>query len=83
MTTEVIPVDTPHDGKCESLWRPDLPCPNPAEFILRDPKTKGFAIMCSPHAEGFLQTYRGNLDVIAYTEAWLIECEQQFNAHQT
>ncbi len=83
MPNEIIPIDTPHDGKCESLWRHDLPCPNQAEFILRNPSNKSFAIMCGPHAEEFLQKYRGNLDVIAYTDAWVLNCETEFKEGQS
>lgn len=39
---------------CESAWRPGLECPNQAEFILRCLDNAGFAIMCGPHKDGFL-----------------------------
>ena len=66
---EAMPEGTPHNGLCESLWKPGLTCPNQAEFIIRNRKNKGYAVMCGPHAQGFLETYRGgDLDIIAYSE---------------
>lgn len=74
---QVMPVETQHTGRCESLWRPDLECPNAAEFILRVRSNKGFAVMCAVHAKGYLEQYRGNdLDVIAYTEEELHACTE-------
>lgn len=74
---QVLPVESAHTGRCESLWRPDLECPNAAEFILRVRSNKGFAVMCAVHAKGYLEQYRGNdLDVIAYTEEELHACTE-------
>ena len=60
MKIEVMPLDTPHTGLCESLWRADLPCPNAAEFIIRNKSNDGYAVMCGPHKEGFFSQYRGD-----------------------
>lgn len=57
MTIEVLPPDTPHNGLCQSLWRPDVPCPNAIEFILMSTTNNGYALMCGPHKEGFLAAY--------------------------
>ena len=52
----VDPQDTP-PRDCESLWRADLPCPNLAEFRLRNLDNAGMAYMCGPHKDGFLEAY--------------------------
>lgn len=78
MKIELMLEGTPHTGRCESLWRPDLECPNAAEFIIRNRSNKGYAVMCAPHAQGFLEQYRGgDLDIIAYTEEALRDQNRQ------
>jgi hypothetical protein len=41
--------------KCESLWGRN-PCPNNPKFLVITKHAVGFAVMCRPHKEGFLQT---------------------------
>ena len=60
MKVEVMSIDTPHNGLCESLWRRDLPCPNAAEFIIRNKSNPGYAVMCGVHKDGFLSQYKGD-----------------------
>lgn len=50
--TEVISIDTPNYGICNSLWGRNE-CPNKAEYILVNKKNSGFAIMCEAHKDGF------------------------------
>lgn len=52
--TEVISIDTPNYGICNSLWGRNE-CPNKAEYILVNKKNSGFAIMCEAHKDGFLR----------------------------
>lgn len=56
MPLEVIPADTPDNGRCQSLWNRNA-CPNKAEFIIYNNGNAGFAVMCRPHLDGFFESY--------------------------
>lgn len=50
--------NTPEPDKCESHWGSNE-CPNAPAFLIVVISRPGFAIMCEPHKEGFLQFNKG------------------------
>lgn len=50
--------NSPAPDKCESLWGGNE-CPNAPAFLIVTISRPGFAIMCEPHKDGFLQFNKG------------------------
>jgi len=66
MIGPLVSLDAEIDGTCDSQWGANK-CPNRAEFILRNSDNLGFALMCGPHKEGYLEQFGGvGFDVLPF-----------------
>lgn len=73
--------NSPEPDKCETLWKPGVPCPNNPEFLIVVISKPGFAIMCEPHKNGFLQFNKsGDYGVEPYSLERAKELQAQIDA---
>jgi hypothetical protein len=54
-----LPYEDWQPGLCMCLWRPDMPCPNRAQWRVENLRQDGFSEMCELHKEGFERLFPG------------------------